>query len=211
MKILLIGPGCKPIPPTGWGAVESVVWDYYENLSKLNQEVKIINNSDIQYIIQRCNEEKPDVIHIMYDDWIIIVPYLQCKKIYYTSHYAYLTNENFGPQYQYYFLKIFQQVIKNQDKITIHSISPKITEVYRKFGFQGEIKNIGNGAREDLFRYTTTPHKRSSSIYIAKIEERKSQYKYQGLPDIHFVGNYHNSPFNKENPNYLGEWSKETN
>ena len=27
MKIVLIGPGIMPIPPTGWGAVEILVWD----------------------------------------------------------------------------------------------------------------------------------------------------------------------------------------
>ena len=28
MKIALIGPGIMPIPPDGWGAVESLIWDY---------------------------------------------------------------------------------------------------------------------------------------------------------------------------------------
>ena len=28
MKICLVGPGIMPIPPTGWGAVESLMWDY---------------------------------------------------------------------------------------------------------------------------------------------------------------------------------------
>ena len=27
MKVTLIGPGIMPIPPTGWGAVEILIWD----------------------------------------------------------------------------------------------------------------------------------------------------------------------------------------
>ena len=29
MNIALIGPGILPIPPNGWGAVESLIWDYF--------------------------------------------------------------------------------------------------------------------------------------------------------------------------------------
>ena len=35
MKIVLIGPGIMPIPPTGWGAVEILVWDTKIALEKL--------------------------------------------------------------------------------------------------------------------------------------------------------------------------------
>ena len=27
MKIAIVGPGIMPIPPTGWGAVEILIWD----------------------------------------------------------------------------------------------------------------------------------------------------------------------------------------
>ena len=37
MKIVLIGPGIMPIPPTGWGAVEILVWDTKIALEKLGQ------------------------------------------------------------------------------------------------------------------------------------------------------------------------------
>ncbi len=43
MKIVLIGPGIMPIPPTGWGAVEILVWDTKIALEKLGHEVLIIN------------------------------------------------------------------------------------------------------------------------------------------------------------------------
>ena len=27
MKVAIVGPGIMPIPPTGWGAVEILIWD----------------------------------------------------------------------------------------------------------------------------------------------------------------------------------------
>ena len=51
MKVCLIGPGYKPIPPIGWGAVESVVWDYYVNLKHNNISVNIINNKNLQEVL----------------------------------------------------------------------------------------------------------------------------------------------------------------
>ena len=43
MKISIIGPGLMPIPPKGWGAVESLIWDMANALKDLGQEVQIIN------------------------------------------------------------------------------------------------------------------------------------------------------------------------
>ena len=46
MKISIIGPGLMPIPPKGWGAVESLIWDMANALKDLGQEVQIINTTD---------------------------------------------------------------------------------------------------------------------------------------------------------------------
>lgn len=211
MKLILIAPGMKPVPPVGWGAIESLIWDYYENLKKQDIDVYIINDKLPINIVKICNNIKPDIIHIMYDDYIKIVPFLKCKKILYTSHFAYITSPKFGEiEYDYYYPKIFKKVIEYKGKIEINSISPMISDVYRKHGFTGKINDICNGAREDLFRYTLEPNKSNKSVYVAKIEQRKSQYKYQCIPDIDFVGNYFDSSFNITESNYLGEWNKDT-
>lgn len=211
MKIALIAPGFKPLPPQGWGAVESIVWDYYENLVKRNIDVHIINQSNTNNIINECNAVPYDVIHIMYDDYITIVPYISCKKIVYTSHFAYITHPEFEYRYSHYFHGIFKKVIEYQSRIHVNAISEQIIAVYKKHGYHSKsISLLHNGAREDLFRYTETPKKKDKSIYIAKIENRKGQYKYQSIPNIDFVGNFQDSSFSRENPNYLGEWDKPT-
>lgn len=209
MKIVLIAPGFNTFPPKGWGAVESIVWDYYENLEKIpSVEVHIVNTPNLAETINLANAHQADVVHIMYDDHIAVAPFLQCGKIVYTSHYAYLTHPEFGVKRGWYFDNIFQQAIYFQDIITLHVISEAIANVYIKFGFRGKIKILGNGAREDRFWFSEEPAKKDRSIYVAKIERRKAQYKYQGIPQLDFVGNYHDSPFNIASANYLGEWDK---
>jgi glycosyltransferase involved in cell wall biosynthesis len=209
MKICIIGPGYKPIPPNGWGAVESVIWDYYMNL-KDKHEVIIINNCNLKQVIEEVNAVNYDVIHIMYDDHVIITPYLKHNKIFYTSHYAYITHPNFEQTQPWYFQNIFSHVIFNKDKLIINAISEQIKQVYVKYGFpENKINVLHNGAREDSFKYHNNPINYDKSVYLAKIEERKKQYMYQHIPNIDFVGNYHNSSFDISNTNFLGEWTKD--
>lgn len=212
MKVCLIGPGYKPIPPIGWGAVESVVWDYYVNLKHNNISVNIINNKNLQQVINDINSSNYDIVHIMYDDHIIIVPFIQIEcKILYTSHFAYITHPNFQQRFNHYFVNIFSQVIVNKDKIFICAISEQIKQTYIKYGFpDNKIYITHNGARNDAFDFNECPQKYNRSIYLAKIEERKKQYIYQSMEDIDFVGNYHNSSFDCNKTNYLGEWNKDT-
>jgi glycosyltransferase involved in cell wall biosynthesis len=210
MKLVLIAPGYKPFPPNGWGAVESIVWDYYENLKKKNVDVVIVNTANPHLIIQETNSHRPTVVHIMYDDYIGVVPYLQCPRIFYTSHYAYITHPEFETRYSSYFHGFFKTAILNQARITMNLISTDLANVYRKHGFQGKINILSNGAREDLFLWRETPKYPEKSIYLAKVEYRKGQYKYQAIENIDFVGNYHDSPFDIRRTNYLGEWNKST-
>ena len=76
MRIAIVGPGIMPIPPTGWGAVEILIWDSKIALEKLGHEVKIINTQSPTEIIKRINEIRPDFVHIQYDDFIELYPYV---------------------------------------------------------------------------------------------------------------------------------------
>ena len=61
MKISIIGPGIMPIPPTGWGAVEILIWDQKLALEKLGHEVDIVNTKSPIEIIQKVNAYRPDL------------------------------------------------------------------------------------------------------------------------------------------------------
>jgi hypothetical protein len=208
MKFVLIGPGTTSIPPNGWGAVESIVWDYYQEIISRGHIVIIVNEPTIESIISKTNNEHPDIVYIMYDDHIAIAHDIHCERIFYMSHYAYITQNNFEQRQQRYLNNILKKVIKNQQYITLNAISSEILEVYKRYGYSGRSNVIHNGARSDLFNFLEIPKYPEKSIYIGKIEFRKAQYKYQQIEGIDFAGNYHDSPFDVNQPNYLGEWTK---
>ncbi len=49
MKIAQINPGCGiPIPPTTWGAIEKIVWEFICNLKKLGHEVDLKWSNEVK-------------------------------------------------------------------------------------------------------------------------------------------------------------------
>ena len=89
MKIAIVGPGIMPIPPTGWGAVEILIWDSKIALEKLGHQVRIVNTESPTEIIKQINAFRPDFVHIQYDDFIELYPYVQYPCAI-TSHFGYL-------------------------------------------------------------------------------------------------------------------------
>ena len=122
MKISIIGPATQ-IPPVGWGAVESLIWDYSVNLKKEGHDVDIINIANPKEIIKRINEFSPDFVHIQYDDWIVLYPYIQypCAC---TTHFAYLEQPQKMDAYSRIF-GLFQDVKPN-----VFCLSDSIKKAY---------------------------------------------------------------------------------
>jgi len=205
MKICLIGPGTE-IPPKAWGACEIIVWDYYINLKKLNHDVKFISDKNNYKVIEFIEQNQFDLVHIMYDDLIILAPhiYKYCEKIVYTTHWAYLP-QIYTNNFMY---QPFQNLLKVYTYVNIFAISQSIKDVYIKAGIpENKINVIHNGAREDSFLYKEIPLYPERTIYIGKIEMRKRQYLYTSIPNLYFVGHYHDSPFKSNN--HLGTWNKD--
>jgi len=203
MKISIIGPATQ-IPPVGWGAVESLIWDYKITLEKLEHQVQIINVGSPVEIIQKVNSFRPDFVHINYDDWITIYPYIQypCAC---TTHYGYLENQDMMGGY----VNIFN--LFGQYKPNIFCLSSGIKEVYRtRLGIPEQNLYLNpNGVNVENFKFTTDPKFPDRSIYLAKVDYRKRQYLFQGISSLWYAGNIADSRFNTQK-NYLGEWSKET-
>ena len=76
MKISIIGPN-TPIPPKGWGAVETLIWDMKLALNKMGHEVQIINIGNPNEILNQLWQFRPDFVHINYDDWVGLYQYIQ--------------------------------------------------------------------------------------------------------------------------------------
>ncbi len=215
MKICLIGPGIMPIPPPGWGAVEILIWDYFNELLNQGHNVTIINklrysareqnDPNSQYckeLIADINNGEYDFVHLHYDCLYHIIPLLTCKKIGFTSHYPYIDQpdkhrvDGFTPIYQ--FMLTYKQIYnfilaqKDIDFLIQQGINPN------------NIIKLENGVNVNAFNFKINGNNTDNTIYLGKISERKGQHKYQHLNRINLIG-----PGGRELSNWKGEWSRE--
>jgi glycosyltransferase involved in cell wall biosynthesis len=204
MKITLVGPGIMPIPPIGWGAVEILIWDIKNALEKLDHKVQIVNTRNFNEIINDINKFRPDFVHIHYDEFIGLYPYIQYPKAI-TSHFGYLER----PQLFNGYVNIFNAF--GDIKPNIFCLSESILRVYQVM-LNISTDNLflnPNGVNSEVFNFTEFPEYSEKSIYLAKIDYRKRQYLFQSIDSLWFVGNIEDSRFNPRK-NYLGEWNKKT-
>ena len=204
MRITLVGPGIMPIPPTGWGAVEILVWDTKNALEKLGHTVQIVNTRDANQIISEINSFRPDFVHIHYDEFIEVYPYIQYPKAI-TSHFGYLERpEMFGGYVNV--ANAFAHIQPN-----IFCLSDGIKNIYKILMNIPEEKLFvtPNGVNTSAFRYTDGPKYTDRSLYLAKIDYRKRQHMFQSIESLWYAGNNADSRFDVSK-NYLGEWDKQT-
>ena len=202
MKIAIIGPN-TPIPPKGWGAVETLIWDMKMSLEELGHDVLIVNIGDPQEIIRRVNEYSPDFVHINYDDWVFLYPYIQypCAV---TTHIAYIERPDMMNGYSQIF-NAFGTIKPN-----VFGLSDSINKVYNIMSGipKDKLYLNRNGVNTNLFAFKEEPKYANRSIYLAKVDYRKRQHLFQSIRSLYFAGNIADSRFN-QNYNYLGEWTKD--
>ena len=202
MKISIIGPGIMPIPPIGWGAVESLIWDMRNALTVLGHEVDIVNVNDPRKIIQNVNEFRPDFVHIHYDDWVGLYNYIQYPCVC-TSHFGYLERpEMFGGYSN--IANAFAQI-----KPRVFCLSEGIKKIYQVLMDipENNLYVSPNGVDCGAFNCVDTPDYPNASIYLAKVDYRKRQHLFQSITSLWYAGNIADERFDKTK-NYLGEWSK---
>jgi len=200
MKIALIGPGIMPIPPEGWGGVEHLIWNFHNQLKKDGDEVTIINTKDLHKIVNTINGGKFDAVHLHYDQYANIMPYIECDRKMITSHYPYL--ENPEPQYEFLY-----DLLKDS-KSHIVSLSDRIKDEFVRRGID-DVSVLPCGIETDLYSLDDVVHS-DRSIVVGKLEPRKRQAFLQkkGL-NIDFIGNNADPSFDIDDPCYFGEQSKQ--
>ena len=205
MKVSIVGPGIMPIPPTGWGAVEILIWDQKLALEKLGHEVDIVNTQSPVEILSQVNKFRPDFVHIQYDDFIELYPYIQYPCAI-TSHFGYFEQPNKWDYYGERIAKPFGKIKPN-----VFCLSDGIADTYLiNLGIPHENLFVTpNGVNVDNFRATISPEFPDRSIYLAKIDYRKRQHMFQSIRSLYYAGNTADPRFDISN-NYLGEWSKDT-
>lgn len=218
MKICLVGPGIINIPPQNWGAVEILMWDYYNELMTQSHYVTIINkmrnnqneqqNINSKYCVDLINEINSgnyDFVHIHYDILFHITTKLICSKIGLTSHYPYINNES--KMKSDGFIKIFNFMVSNNKYINYVLANKDIEFLIEKGSNPLYIYKLENGINSKFFNFVLEP-KNNRAIYLGKIDDRKSQFKYQSIDCIDFIGPISCNKFNKD-INYKGIWSRE--
>jgi hypothetical protein len=206
MKIALIGPGIMPIPPPGWGAVEILIWDYYQELTKRGHDVVIINTKDTIDIVNQVNAGGFDFVHLHYDVYYSILSKLECPKIAITSHYPYIDQPEKHRQDGY--SAVFDFLLR-QTQCYNFVLADKDYATFLKHGANPtRLKKIKNGVNSSRFAFSISP-RLDRSVYLGKITVRKNQKKYQSIPNLDFIGNLEDYSFDIANDNYLGEWTRE--
>ena len=203
MRISIIGPD-TPIPPKGWGAVESLIWDYKITLEKLGHTVQIINIGDPMKILSMIDNFNPDFVHINYDDWVPLYSHIRypCAV---TTHFAYIERPELMGPYKQRVFDIFGQI-----KPTVFGLSDGINKIYKTdCGIPTDRLYLNpNGVMSDNFRVTDTPKFDDRSIFLAKVDCRKRQSFFQSISSLWYAGNIADQKFDREK-NYLGEWEKD--
>ena len=207
MKISIVGPGIMPIPPTGWGAVEILIWDQKLALEELGHEVQIVNVASGVEILKQINSFRPDFVHVQYDDFVELCPYIQYPNAI-TSHFGYLEQPR---KWDYYGPRVAQKFANI--KPNVFCLSPGIKDVYEKIMEipSNQLFVTPNGVNVDKFKFNKLELGSDicKSLYLAKIDYRKRQHMFQSIESLWYAGNNSDPRFNV-NKNYLGEWSKET-
>lgn len=207
MKIALIGPGCMPIPPIGWGGVEKLIWHYKEKLTALGHEVVIFNSKDLKKVAEEINNTDFDFIHLHYDEYTDFFSKNLSKPFCATSHYGYIMKED---KWSKGFYSIFCNLFKSPGLIVI---SEKIKNKFIECGYSGHIYTIKVGI--DVKNYNLINGVGNGRVIcLGKIEKRKKQAflaeALDGLVDIDFVGPMADPVFKEgKTTKYLGVWSKE--
>lgn len=206
MRICLIGPGIMSIPPPGWGAVEILIWDYYEALKRLGHDVLIVNTPNPNEIVKLVNNGNFDFVHLHYDVFYYLMPYLKCPLKAMTSHYPYIDTPEKHARDGY--SRIFADMISTQEYYNFVLAKKDVISLLSRGADPLRIKKIKNGINSSLFKFDESALL-DRTIYLGKITPRKQQSKYQRIEGIDFVGACDDPSFDIKNPNYKGAWTRE--
>ena len=212
MRFCLIGPGKLPIPPVGWGAIEILIWDYKCELERLGHEVVIVNTKDREAVVREANDCRPDFVHLHWEYNVDLLERVDCPAKATTGHYRHFPRVTpRSPK--------FAPVLRGYRKSSGYAfcLSPAIRDRLVRYGCRPDRCFVTpNGARKDLFRFAPSPRFPDRSICLGLIQASKRQSQLQrheaGVVFVGGIADRHQTPgmpFDTNDPNYLGTWTKE--
>jgi hypothetical protein len=203
MRICHIGHGVLTIPPKGWGAVESLIWDYKYWIEQLGHECVIVNARQTQKAAEMAAALRPDIVHIHCEQHFGLAETVGAKASVLCSHWPWL----FEPEQQAVAVKLFA------GRSYVACLSERVRQGLLDLAVTPQRLFLAkNGARSSLYRINDAPKYPGRSICLAAIRQRKRQHLIQSIDSVDFVGPRGDPRFDSfdySRPNYLGEWSKE--
>lgn len=210
--ILIIGPGIKKIPPSGWGAVELICDWHFQGLQSEGYNVDLLNSrSLVKWWI--AFRRRPKVVLLHYDSWsrrtfffsrLFLVPAVG------VTHYAYAGAPE---KWDRYFIGIAKWLLRLNGLVALND---QIEKTFREQGFRGPLLRWRNHIPVERFKVHET---RSGLIVLGKVESRKRQYELcraltpKNLEKVVFVGPIADSRVgtlpSRIRRKFLGEWTRE--
>lgn len=193
-KILVIGHGEVQIPPLGWGAVETVIFETTEVLTRLGFSVAILNSKSIFAWFQ-AHKYRPSIV-ILHDDTRInrVVRFWPNAKKILITHYGYAA---FPEKWERHYQRNIENNFKKMNQIIC--LSSAIHQVFANYVMKEKLVFSPNGSGLNNRRLSTISTKKLPSdqrkvlICLGKVEERKRQYELYQITkgsaiEIHFFG-----------------------
>ena len=192
MKILLVCMGHLSIPPPGWGAVETVVYDMVNFLNARGHNASYINNKNLDETLAFINSGDFDVVHIHSHIHFKLIPRIECNKIVVTSHESHYECH---PEFM-------------DPRVRVCCLSVSIVNDLVWAGIpRARIFLTPNGIDYRMFYFKDEPYG-DFSVYLGRIDGRKRQHLYQGIDKLQFVGPIWCPAFDASHPSYQGVWTR---
>lgn len=163
------------IPPKGYGAVESIVWDYSVYLKKLGHQVDITDNTrHPRKAVAAINQCRPDIAHVHHPMDVGILNKIDAPVTIFTLHDgAAVTRSNISV----FLCRHLAQYLK--DGLFAFVLSPARRKVFLDCGYHpAEVFVTPNGADHRRFRFRKTPLHENRSLYLGRILDNKRQHLY---------------------------------
>mgnify|MGYP002635470338 CR=1 FL=1 len=201
MKICFVAPGEIEIPPNGWGALETVLWNQYQSLRELRQDVYYINEKNSQSAFEKVKEISPDFVHLHLGKHWEIMPHIPFKKIVTSHDGSFMQSKPFHERLIrnfFYDCIFFPLTSWEQDFILNIGISKHNCTI------------VPNGVSFSSFNRVPRDQVKNKSICLGKIDRRKRQHELQQMNlGIDFVGANTIPDFNEKDECFMGPWSRD--
>jgi len=193
MRITFVTLHDVKIPPQGYGAIDVLLFDYYNLLKEAGHYVSFISEQSSENLVSSVNREKPDVVYLIVMGHVQLAPMFESPVVIlaspnpYQARYRYKNSSD--PFYKDLFLPTVEQ-LKGIDKCYVFSLSTAIGEAYEVHGVpRDRIIFVSNWCNVEAFATSPAPSKKDTAICLGRIDQRKRQeYVLATGRKVHFVG-----------------------